>query len=270
MDALALGPMLISLPRLYAFIAALALLLAALAALRLPVARRARWYNGVLLSWLLGARLGHVLMHFDGYLAAPLDIIKLWQPGYSAAWGLLAAAAWTAWTLRQRFARLITGQALLGASFALWLGLMAWNPLGSDLALRELPELALENLSGQSVNLAELRGETVVLNLWATWCPPCRREMPLLAEVDARDDVTVVIANQGESLLQVTRYLDAQGLDFTHALLDPDQRLMALTESPGLPTSLLFDANGQLVERHVGELTRAQLDAWLDDRQPGP
>lgn len=263
MDAIALGPLLISLPRLYAFIAAFALLLASLPALRLPKARRVRWFNGVLLAWLIGARLGHVLLHPDSYLDAPLDIVKLWQPGYSAVWGLLAAAAWSAWILRERLLPLVTAKLLLAASFALWLGLMAWNPIGGDAGLRELPPLALENLDGERVELAALRGEAVVLNLWATWCPPCLREMPLLAEADARDDVTVVVANQGESLLAVTRYLDAQRLAFEHALLDPDQRLMMAAESPGLPTTLLFDAQGRLVERHVGELARAQLDAWL-------
>ncbi|WP_299315685.1 TlpA disulfide reductase family protein, partial [uncultured Halomonas sp.] len=110
----------------------------------------------------------------------------------------------------------------------------------------------------------DLRGETVVLNLWATWCPPCLREMPLLAEADARDGVTAVIANQGEELLQVARYLDDQGLEFRYPLLDPRQELMVLLESPGLPTTLLFDASGRAVERHVGELSRAQLGAWLE------
>lgn len=270
MDAIALGPLLIALPRLYAFMAALALLVAGMLALRLSAARRVRWFNGVLLAWLIGARLGYVLLNLDGYLANPLDIIKLWQPGYSPVWGLLAAAAWTAWTLREHFVKLIVGQGLLVASFVLWLGLLTWNPLGNEFALRELPDLTLENLDGESVNLAELRGETVVLNLWATWCPPCLREMPLLAEADERDDVTVIVANQGESLLAVSRYLDAQGLDFTHALLDPEQRLMVMTESPGLPTSLLFNADGQLVERHVGELSHAQLDDWLSDRWQSP
>lgn len=263
MDAIALGPLLISLPRLYAFIAALLLLLASMPLLRLPRADRARWFNGLLLAWLVGARLGHVLSHLESYLDTPLDIIKLWQPGYSPVWGLLAAAAWSAWVLRKRLLTLISAKLLLAGSFALWFGLMLWNPLGSAQTLQQLPQLTLENLDGQSVKLDELRGQTVLLNLWATWCPPCLREMPLLAEADARDDVTVVVVNQGEDLLAVVRYLDEQGLEFSHALLDPRQRLMVMTESPGLPTSLLFDADGRLLERHVGELSRAQLGQWL-------
>ncbi|SHF65704.1 Thiol-disulfide isomerase or thioredoxin [Modicisalibacter ilicicola DSM 19980] len=264
MNAIALGPLLIALPRLYAFIAALVLLLLSLAVLRLDKAQRAGWFNGLMLAWLLGARLGYVMMHADSYLAAPLDILKLWQPGYSPVWGLLAAAVWSSWKLRDHLTTLIKAKVLLAASVALWLGLVAWNPLGHDTGLDELPDLVLEDLEGNEVNLHDMQGEPLVLNLWATWCPPCRREMPLLAEADDREGVRVVVVNQGETLLAATRYLDSQGLDFDQALLDPEQRLMVMVESPGLPTSLLFDAQGRLVERHVGELTRAQLDAWLE------
>lgn len=265
MNAIALGPLLIALPRLYAFIAALALLLGSMALLRLEKPQRASWFNGLLLTWLIGARLGYALMHSDSYLADPLDILKLWQPGYSTVWGLLAAAAFSAWKLRKQLATLIKTEVLLVASVALWLGLMAWNPLGQETGLGELPDIVLEDIEGNPGDLRSLQGKPVVLNLWATWCPPCRREMPLLAEADKREDVSIVIVNQGETLLTAVRYLDDQGLEFNQALLDPEQRLMVAVESPGLPTSLLFDADGQLIKRHVGELTRAQLTAWLKE-----
>jgi thiol-disulfide isomerase/thioredoxin len=263
MDALSLGPLLIPLPRLYAFVAALALVLTSLAVLRLSRSQRGRWFNGLLLVWLIAARLGHVLTHWDSYAVAPLDALKFWQPGYSAVWGLLGAAAWSAWFLRQRLVALVTAQVLLATAFAVWLGLMLWNPLSSNSQVQALPELTLENLDGDPIALPSLKGETVVLNLWASWCPPCLREMPLLAEIDARDGVRVVVVNQGENLLQVARYLDAHELDFEHALLDTQQQMMALTAAPGLPTTLLFDASGRLVDQHVGELSRAQLNAWL-------
>lgn len=263
MDALALGPLLIALPRLYAAIAALALLLAGMLVLRLPVARRARWFNGALLAALLGARLGDVLWHLDSYAQAPLDALKLWQPGYQPLAGLITAAAWTAWSLRDRWPRLIAAEALLAGAAALWLALMTWNPLGSAPGLSHPPELTLEDLDGHSVALAELHGEPLIINLWATWCPPCRREMPLLAEAAATPGATVVPVNQGESLLAVSRYLDQQGLHFERALLDPHQQLMALSTTPGLPTTLVFDGEGRLFDRHVGELGRSQLEAWL-------
>ena len=262
MDALALGPLLISLPRLYALAAALVLLLLSLVLLGLQRRHHARWFNGLLLTWLVGARLGHVLLHLDSYAAAPLDILKLWQPGYQGLVGLGAAATWTAWSLRAHLGRLLGGLALLVGCSALWLALIGWNPLGGSLALQRLPELTLQDLDGEPVALETLSGQPVLINLWATWCPPCLREMPLLAEAAQRENLTVVVANQGEELLQVVRYLDDQGLAFDQALLDPQQRLGVIAESPGLPTSLYFDADGRLVERHVGELSRAQLEAW--------
>ncbi|PMR74273.1 TlpA family protein disulfide reductase [Billgrantia endophytica] len=263
MDAFALGPVLISVPRLYAIACALLLLLAAWLLLGLSTSARTRWFNGLMLAWLVGARLGHAAMNLDAYMVAPLDILKLWQPGYHGLWGLLAALIWSAWALRDHLLRMIGAMALTIGASSLWLVLVTLAPLENDMPLRELPDIALENLEGETVDLRDLRGERVVVNLWATWCPPCLREMPLLAEADTREGVTVVVVNQGEELLQVVRYLDEQELAFRYPLLDPSQALMKTMESPGLPTTVLFDTQGRAVERHVGELTRAQLDGWL-------
>ncbi|WP_444676718.1 redoxin family protein [Halomonas sp. E19] len=196
MDAFALGPVLISLPRLYTIGCALLLLLAAWLLLGLSPTERARWFNGLVLAWVLGARLGHVAMHLDAYAAAPLDVLKLWQPGYHGLWGLLAALIWTAWSLRARLLSMIGAMGLTIGASALWLVLVTLSPLGG-MPLQALPDLTLENLDGEPVNLQALRGERVVVNLWATWCPPCLREMPLLAEADTREGVTVVVVNQG-------------------------------------------------------------------------
>ncbi|WP_373183152.1 redoxin family protein, partial [Halomonas campaniensis] len=245
MDAIALGPVLVSLPRLYALGAAIVLLAASAWLLGLPRRRHARWFNGLVLAWLVGARLGHAALNLEAYAVAPLDILKVWQPGFHGLWGLLAALVWTGWTLRDHLLRLIGAMALLVGASSLWLVLVTLAPLGGGMTLQSLPDLTLESVEGEAVNLRELQGERVVLNLWATWCPPCLREMPLLAEADTRDGVTVVVANQGEDLLPVVRYLDDQGLAFRYPLLDPRQELMVLLESPGLPTTVLFDAEGR-------------------------
>ncbi|GHE22625.1 redoxin [Halomonas urumqiensis] len=263
MDAIALGPVLISVPRLYAIGAALLLLVASLWLLGMPRRAHARWFNGLVIAWVLGARLGYVAMHPDAYAAAPLDVLKIWQPGFHGIWGMLAALVWSAWALRDHVLRMIGAMAMVVGSSSLWLVLVTLAPLGNPMPLAELPDLELQTLEGEAVNLRQLRGERVVINLWATWCPPCLREMPLLEEADARDGVTVVVVNQGEELLQVIRYLDDQALEFRYPLLDPRQELMVIMESPGLPTTMLFDAEGRAMERHVGELSRAQLDSWL-------
>ncbi len=113
------------------------------------------------------------------------------------------------------------------------------------------------------MTLAALDGKPLLVNLWASGCPACRRELPLFAEAAQRGDVRVVTINQGESLLEVARYLDQQGLERMPTLLDPHQTLMALSHAPGLPTTLYYAADGTLLTRHVGEFGRAQLDAWL-------
>lgn len=263
MDAIALGPLLIALPRLYAFVSAGSLLLASALLLRLPATQRGRWFNGLLLAALLGARLGYVLLHADSYRAAPLDAFKLWQPGYLPLAGLLAGAAWTSWSLRRRPRQAVTAQGLLIVAAGLWAGLMAWQPLASEATLQRLPTITLDALDGDRVALAELADKPLLINLWASGCPACRRELALLAEAAQRGDVRVVTVNQGESLLEVARYLDRQALYLPLTLLDPRQRLTALSQAPGLPTTLFYSADGRLLTRHVGEFGRAQLDAWL-------
>lgn len=268
MNAIALGPVLLSLPRLYALACALLLLVGARYFSSLPTATRKRWFSGMVIVWVIAARLGYVALNADSYAAEPLAALKLWQPGYHGAIGLMGALAYSAVMLRGRLGALMRVALLLLATFGLWLGLAAFSPLGGSDAPRTLPDIALDDLDGNPVALAQLAegGDTpVIVNLWATWCPPCRREMPLLAEFNQRSDVRVVIVNQGEDLLPVVRYLDSQGLNFDTALRDPQQRLMAAFETPGLPTTLLLDARGRVQQRHAGELTRATLNRWLSD-----
>lgn len=265
MDAFALGPILIPLPRLYALFIGVCLLGVSAVLLGLPRQRHIRWFSGLMVAWLIGARLGHVALNLESYAAGPLDALRFWLPGFNGAFGLLGALLWSAWTLRDRLGAMIGSAGLCTTATLMWLALAHLAPFSSTVALRQLPELSLTNLEGDSVVLSELQDQHIVINLWASWCPPCRREMPLLAELDARDDVTVVVINQGEDLLPVVRYLDNGNLVFRHALLDPRQRMMVESASPGLPTTLLFDSQGRARRQHVGELSRSTLDGWLED-----
>ncbi|MGO2242459.1 MAG: redoxin family protein [Halomonas sp.] len=267
MNAIALGPLLISLPRLYAIGCALLLLLCTGWLLGLSRQAHQRWFYGLIIAWLIGARVGHILLNLDSYSGAPLEILKVWQPGYHALWGLAAGLAWTAWNLRARLRTMGGAMALLAAASSLWLMLVMLAPLGNDFAVDRLPDVTLEDVDGNNVHLPSLTesGDLIIVNLWATWCPPCRREMPLLEAAAQREGISVIVANQGEDLLPTVRYLDDQQLDFRYALRDPSQQLMALFESPGLPTTVLFDRQGNTLDVHVGELTRAHLDRWLED-----
>ena len=139
-------------------------------------------------------------------------------------------------------------------------GGLLWG-LGS-LALQQLergsrlPELVLHDLAGRPVQLAELAGQPLVINLWASWCPPCRREMPvLLAARDAEPSV---------------RFLAAQGLSERDVLLDGGNRLGQLAGSRALPTTLFYDADGQLRHSHLGELSTASLKHALEFVRTAP
>lgn len=212
----------------------------------------------LLLLALLVARLAFVAVyaeHFAGQWWKALDI----RDGGFIAWpGLLAAALGGLWLLWRRAAlRLPLGVALV-------VGLGVWG--GSSLLLQalergtRLPELTLQRLDGQPVTLAGLQGQPLVINLWATWCPPCRREMPVLEAARQREPgIRFVLVNQGEGAGEVAAFLAVQGLDARDVLLDPRAQLGALAGSRALPTTLFYAADGRLLGTHLGELSDASL-----------
>lgn len=282
MDAIALGPALISVERLYAFLAALmmlgefSLLIWLLKRVRAPALSSAtlsstplslsRWFNHVLMGWVVGARLTYVALHWPSYQGTPLDILKLWQPGYHMIGGVVLAALASLWLLRRHGALLhVIALGSLTLGLTAFLGLKQLDPLGNTSALDRMPAITLNHLDLSPVALDSIHDERVIVNLWATWCPPCRREMPLLAEADTHPKVTVVLANQGEQPLAVSRFLKGERLNLEYALLDPAMQLMGLAEAQGLPATLVFDGKGRLIERHIGELSRAQLDSLLPE-----
>lgn len=209
-------------------------------------------------------RASFVVRWWSGYAAEPLRLLDLRDGGFDATVAAIAAllcGAVLAW--RQRPARRAVAAGLVAA-------LVAWGASHLWWTAREpaggLPALTLEAADGARVDLRTLAGRPVVLNLWATWCPPCRREMPLLAR--AQHDypgVRFVFVNQGEDAAAVDAYLRRAGVQLDRVLLDRSGALGRTTKSPGLPTTLFFDARGRLVGRRIGELSAATLAAHLQD-----
>lgn len=112
-------------------------------------------------------------------------------------------------------------------------------------------------LDGETLSLADLRGEVVMLNVWATWCAPCIREMPALQAFHERyadRGVRVVAASvdRGSAAGEVRRFLEDHGIGFT-VLLDPDQRVMSRFRTIGVPETFLIDRDGTIVHRWIGE-----------------
>ncbi len=215
---------------------------------------------------LLGARLAHVAWHAGDYLAQPLSIIRLGDGGYSIWAGLLVALAYALWKTRQRVPRkpVLLG---LAAGAALWaIGGMTLFALQRSAI--PLPDAVLADLDGRPAPLSAFAGRPTVVNLWATWCGPCRREMPVLAQAQQQHpQVQFVFANQGESAAEVAAYLASEQLVMANVLLDAESAVMQQTGARALPTTLFFDADGRLRDVHMGELSRATLQARLRQLQ---
>lgn len=262
MDAITLGPVLLPVAPLRLLGSAAAALGAGLVLTRKPA--RAGLEARLLLALVLGlsaARLGFVLCHAEAYLAHPWHVMNLRDGGWLAWPGLLLAGLVLLYSLRRQALR--RGLLVAAAVFALlWggslLALAAWSP-----PARSLPAIVLTGPDGEVVDFAALRGQPVVLNFWASWCPSCRRELPLLAETARRrQGLRVLLVNQGEPLETVRAHLAASGLELPEVLLDPTMALAEHFALRGYPTSVLIDAEGREIDRRIGELGAATLEAW--------
>ena len=126
------------------------------------------------------------------------------------------------------------------------------------------PNFRAESLDGQTVALADFRGQPVLVNFWATWCLPCRVEMPLLAQAPARygADLVVLAVDVQESLQAAASYATASGLALP-MLADTDGTVAALYRVRALPTTFVVDRSGVVVRSHRGAITSAQVLADL-------
>lgn len=214
---------------------------------------------GMLAAGLVAARLAYVLQFFRLYRLEPLRILDIRDGGWHVLAGVAAAAAYAAWfalrsaPLRKPLLAGVGTAAAVLAAGSLLLVLLAPSA-------RTLPDLTLRSVEAQDVALTSFRGKPVVVNLWATWCPPCLREMPVLQQAQAeRPDVHFVFVNQGEKATRVRDYLAARRMTLKNVLLDEGQALGAGTGNRALPTTFFYDAQGRLVDARVGELSPATL-----------
>ena len=132
-------------------------------------------------------------------------------------------------------------------------------------AVAAAPAFALDltDLQGKQHTLEVHRGKWVVLNVWATWCAPCIKEMPELdALARARADVVVLgLAVDGENVGRIREF--AQALRVSYPIIAGNDQLMKHYNIKAYPTTLLFNAEGKLVMTRLGQITRADLDAQL-------
>lgn len=260
MGALTLGPLVLSLDRAFAGLGFMILLLGAAWLSRRGHPDRTDWAWRTALAAFVGARLGFVLTHGDFYLSNPAAILAIWQGGFAPWWGVAAATLATLPELWRTAAVRAPTLSLALLALAGWLlPATRLTPRAADLNV-SLPDVVLVRLDGTPVSLHD-GGGPVVVNVWATWCPPCRRELPLLLATAARsDDVRIALVNQRETSATVGRYLAREGLDDDGVLLDERGAVGSALRSGGLPTTYAFDGDGRLVDLHVGELSGPTLD----------
>jgi thiol-disulfide isomerase/thioredoxin len=217
----------------------------------------------MLIAAVLVSRIAFVVVWFYSYRSAPWSMLDIRDGGFILWVGVLAAlmvAVWRGW-------RSVSLRKPLSIGVAA--GALAWGAMFgaiSQLNNTMLPKVSLRTLAGEPVDLVSLAaGKPIVVNLWASWCPPCRREMPVLADAQKQEkEFLFVFANQGEDGTIAKNYLNGVGLDMANVLLDPSTSFGHEAGSTVLPTTLFYDANGRLVNSALGELSVASLSSKLN------
>jgi thiol-disulfide isomerase/thioredoxin len=211
----------------------------------------------------IAARIAYVLTHGRHYRENLVEILQVWDGGMNAVLGV-ATTFVVAALLAVR--REVDAKRVLAS---LLIGMSAWGLLHvvaestREEHSQPLADITLSTLDGKPTPLRSFVGKPVVLNLWATWCPPCRREMPVLSAAQAEHErVHFVFANQNETADQVLRFLSAQRLPIQNVLLDAGL-LATEYRAVGLPTTLFFDRDGRLQHVHMGELSAPRLADYL-------
>lgn len=217
----------------------------------------------VMVVAVLVARAAFAMQYRGHYADEPWRLLDMRDGGFRPAAGWVAAivaGAWLAW--RRPFQRKVVLAGVVAGALVWVVGTVALSFYSTS---GKLPDLTLTDLAGEAVPMSAFAGKLVVVNLWASWCPPCRREMPVLERAQrATPGVAFVFVNQGESAQTIGSYLKTESLALKNMLLDPTGSVAAAANAPGLPTTLFFDATGKLVDRRMGELSPATLARRLE------
>lgn len=217
-----------------------------------------------LVAGLLAARLAFVWQYRDHYLPDPIKMLDVRDAGWNGVAGLTAAWLYAAIAM---FRRSMPRAAMLGGlalASVVWAGGGRWLAPAPQ-AQPELAAMTVRQISGAPAVLSAFHGKPTVINLWASWCPPCRREMPAFATAQAANpDVNFVFLNQAEAPAVVAKFLEQHAPSLRNVLLDAAGEASRQFSNRGLPATLFLDAQGRLVDLRVGELSTASLAQRLE------
>jgi thiol-disulfide isomerase/thioredoxin len=134
--------------------------------------------------------------------------------------------------------------------------------------LQTLPDFRLPDLEGNEVGSDAWAGKVVVINYWASWCPPCVREMPLfISTQETLGDAVQVVGIAVDRLADVEQFLSDYPVNFPILMANPEAMAMSKrlgNRVEGLPFTVIFDRRGRRVFSHTGEVTAAELQSQLE------
>jgi peroxiredoxin len=136
----------------------------------------------------------------------------------------------------------------------------AMAKLAADDERRQHADFTLTDLQGKNWQLASLHGKVVLVNFWATWCPPCRKEMPDLDALYQRfaDQGFVILAISDEEQAKVAPFIAEHKITYP-VLLDPGRKVNDLFQVQGIPKSFVYDREGKLVTQSIDMRTQGQF-----------
>ena len=151
---------------------------------------------------------------------------------------------------------IIVGLMAVGAGVYVAYWQASSGPFGRAASPKAIPELRFVDATGRPQTLADFRGKVVLLNVWATWCEPCREEMPTLDRLQARlggdrfQVVALSVDQQGATIAR--KFYDEFAIKALSLYIDPTAKAAFVLNAPGLPVTLLIDRNGREIGRHLG------------------
>lgn len=217
----------------------------------------------ILLVSLLAARIAFVVTWFDQYWKTPLSMLDIRDGGFNVLAGIVAGCALVAWRAwRQPILRTPLAAGTLTFLLAWAYAAPSMESAAGEVAL---PAPMVTTFTGQTATLSELaQGKAMVVNLWASWCPPCRREMPLLVEAQkTHKDIAFVFINEDSNLGDALFFARQMKMSTDRIVADPGNSMMRMFRTGALPTTLYYSRDGKLVSTHVGGLSEAMLTREL-------
>jgi thiol-disulfide isomerase/thioredoxin len=238
-----------------------------------------RTVDGAILIGLISSRLVFVGLFFDVFQAKPWEILYFWQGGFNPWGGIVGAILFVVSKhlvliktidLHHSFISFVT-LILITLSFISGQWLMTRNQPSNE--SKPLVNFELTDMSDQPISLNQFKGKPLVLNFWATWCPPCRREMPLLEEsylAYQTEGIFIVTINVGEDSQTIRNYLHANNLTLPVLKSGVHNTNFVFDYFGGkvMPTTLFIDSDGNVQRLKIGELSAATLRQGIRDIRP--